>query len=69
VDGFHHVEDDTRSARQVTQPECPVDLVVFRADRAYGEMNPVDGQGESAPTMIIRFATDDFTCFRINPAI
>jgi len=53
VDGLGHVEDDVGPERLATQPECPVDLVVFGADWADGEMGPVDGQGEPADVALV----------------
>src|SRR5271157_297740 len=56
LDGFRHVEDDPGLERLAPQPEGSVDLVVLRADRADAEMDPVDGQGEPAPTALVASA-------------
>jgi hypothetical protein len=56
MDGFGHVKDDTRPEWLATQPEGSVDLVVLGLDRADGEMDPVDGQGEVAPSALFGVA-------------
>ena len=44
VDGFGHVEDDPGPERLATQPECPLDLIIFRGK----------GRTEKCTTLMVR---------------
>jgi hypothetical protein len=57
MDDIGLVKDDAGSEGLATEPEVSVNLIVFRADRAYGEMDPVDDQAEPAPATMFGFAT------------